>query len=300
MFDAVSLGHVKTLGRIRVQIKSTPVQARLRLSPRTLCLALLASGLACAWQAAHAQAASAPPTPAAPAGKEESAPSERSKREAENVFRWIMIHSDKPRKVRDGKDDVKPPSPAPAPVANAPKPAPAARVAKASESSAEGAVVAPSPAPASVARITPAPAATQAVQAIQPAPQPVPVSGVDNEAARLANTAAAHARGGAAAMPDAAAPPALAAAPEPDADEPLVMVAQVEPQFPRAVMLDLRKGSVRVRFDVMTNGTVSAPAVVSSTNVRLNRAALAAVAQWRFQPLREPQEGVVELGFNLD
>lgn len=305
--DAVSLGHVKTLGRIRVQIKSTPAQARLRLlprtfSPRTLCLALLACGLVCAWQAARAQAASAP------AAKEESAPSERSKREAENVFRWIMIHSDKPRKVRDGKDDVKPPAPAPAPVANAPRPAP--RVAKAGEGSAEGAaavappvppapVTAPSTAP--VARITPVPAATQAVQAVQHTAPAVPVSGVDNEAARMANSAAAaQARGGATAMPDAAAPPALAAAPEPDADEALVMVSQVEPQFPRAVMLDLRKGTVRVRFDVLPNGTVSAPAVVSSTNVRLNRAALAAVAQWKFQPLRETQEGVVELGFNLD
>jgi TonB family protein len=289
--DAVSLGHVKTLGRNRVQINSTPEQARLRFSPRILCLALLAGGLLSAWQAAHAQAASAP------AAKEESAPSERSKREAENVFRWIMIHSDKPRKVRDGKDDVKPP----APVANAPRPAPAARVAKVGEGSAEGAAAAPpaspNPAPAPAARITPAPAATQAVQAIQPA---VPVSSVDNEAARMANSAAAHARGGATAMPDAAAPPALAAAPEPEADETLVMVSQVEPQFPRAVMLDLRKGTVRVRFEVLANGTVSAPAVVSSTNVRLNRAALAAVAQWKFQPLRETQEGVVELGFNLD
>ena len=281
-----------------MQINSTPEQARLRLlprtfSPRTLCLALLASGLMCAWQAARAQAASAP------AAKEESAPSERSKREAENVFRWIMIHSDKPRKTREGKDD-KPTAPAPAPVANAPRPAPAARVAKVGEGSAEGAAVSPTPAPAAVGRIAPAPAATQAVQAIQPAAQAVPVSSVDNEAARLANSAAAHARSGATAMPDAAAPPALAAAPEPDVEEALVMVSQVEPQFPRAVMLDLRKGTVRVRFEVLPNGTVSAPAVVSSTNVRLNRAALAAVAQWKFQPLRETQEGVVELGFNLD
>jgi TonB family protein len=286
--DAVSLGHVKTLGRNRVQINSTPEQARLRFSPRILCLALLACGLVSAWQAAHAQAASAP------AAKEESAPSERSKREAENVFRWIMIHSDKPRKVRDGKDDVK--SPATAPVANAPRPAPAPRIAKAAEGSAEGAVATPqatSPNPAPVARSAPA---TQAPATASPT---VPVSNVDNEAARMANSAAAHARGGATAMPDAAAPPALAA-PEPEADETLVMVSQVEPQFPRAVMLDLRKGTVRVRFEVLANGTVSAPAVVSSTNVRLNRAALAAVAQWKFQPVRETQEGVVELGFNLD
>jgi TonB family protein len=295
-FDAVSLGHVKTLGRNRVQISSTPEQARLRFSPRTLCLALLALGLTAAWQAAHAQAASAP------AGKEDSAPSERAKREAENVFRWIMIHSDKPRKTRDGKDD-KPTTPAPAPVANAPRPAAAARVAKAGEGSAEGAVAAP----AAGVRPAAAPAAL-AAQAPAAAAQSVPVSNVDNEASRMSNNAAALARGngsgsggGSAAMPDAAAPPALAAAPEPEAEqEPLVMVSQVEPQFPRAVMLDLRRGTVRVRFDVMPDGTVAAQTVVSSTNARLNRAALAAVGQWKFQRLRETQEGIVEVGFNLD
>ncbi|WP_157597980.1 MULTISPECIES: energy transducer TonB [unclassified Rhizobacter] len=299
-FDAVSLGHVKTLGRNRVHLHSTPEQARLRFSPRTLCLALLASGLMGAWQAARAQAASAP------AAKEESAPSERAKREAENVFRWIMIHSDKPRKTRDGKDD-KPAAPAPAPVANAPRPAPAARVAKAGEGSAEGAVAAPVPAPAPAPAIRAAAAPAQVPAA---AAQAVPVSTVDNEAARMSNNAAALARGngaavgnggGRTAMPDAAAPPALAAAPEPEPEqESLVMVSQVEPQFPRAVMLDLRRGTVRVRFDVMTDGTVAGQTVVSSTNVRLNRAALAAVGQWKFQPLREAQEGIVEVGFNLD
>ena len=286
-----------------MQFNSTPEQARLQFSPRTLCLALLASGLMGMLQQAHAQAASAP------AGKEDAAPSERAKREADNVFRWIMIHSDKPRKPRDGKDD-KPAAPAPAPVANAPRPAPAARVAKVGEGSAEGAVATP-------ARATAAPAAV-ATPAAAVAAQAVPVSNVDNEAARMTNSAAALARGngsgntgaggggasnggGHTAMPDAAAPPALAAAPEPEPEqEPLVMVAQVEPQFPRAVMLDLRRGTVRVRFDVMPDGSVSAPTVVSTTNLRLNRAALAAVGQWKFQPVREMQEGVVEVGFNLD
>ncbi|SHN14870.1 TonB family protein [Rhizobacter sp. OV335] len=277
-----------------MQFNSTPVQARLQFSPRTLCLALLASGLIGALQPAHAQAASAP------AGKEDAAPSERAKREAENVFRWIMIHSDKPRKTRDDK----PAAAAPAPVANAPRPAPAARVAKVGEGSAEGSVVAPAPAPAARTAAAPAAVATPAAAAA------VPVSNVDNEAARMTNSAAALARGngsgstgpgGHTAMPDAAAPPVLATAPEPEAEqETLVMVSQVEPQFPRAVMLDLRRGTVRVRFDVMPDGSVSAPNVVSTTNVRLNRAALAAVGQWKFQPVREAQEGVVELGFNLD
>jgi TonB family protein len=58
-------------------------------------------------------------------------------------------------------------------------------------------------------------------------------------------------------------------------------------------MLDLRRGTVRVRFDVLPDGSVSAPTVVSTTNVRLNRAALSAVGQCKFQPVREMQEGVV-------
>lgn len=241
----------------------------------------MVSGLMLVTHHAHAQAASAP------AGKEDSAPSERAKREAENVFRWIMIHSDKPRKVREDKGDK--PAAAPAPVANAPRPAPAARVAKVGEGAAEGAVAAPAPAAPQAARASAVSAAAA-----------VPVSNVDNEAARMANSAAANTRGAPApaAMPDISGPPS--AAPVEADPEPLVMVTQVEPQFPRALMLDLRKGTVRVRFDVMPDGSVSAPTVVTTTNARLNRAALAAVAQWRFQPLHESQEGIVELGFNLD
>jgi len=273
-----------------VQFKTTPVQARFladSLPLRPVCLAALLAGLSFTPPSSHAQAQAA----SAPAGKEEGAPSERAKRDAEKVFHWIMIHSDKPRKVRDGKDE-KPATataaPAAAPVAASQKPAPA-RLAKVGEGSAEGAVVpvaAPAPAPA-----------PRAVQASAPAAPAV--SSVDNEAARMTNAAAAARAGQPQAMPDAAAPTATATAEDVE-QEPLVPVSQVEPQFPRNVMLDLRKGTVRVRFEVMPDGSVSAPTVVHTTSVRLNRAALAAVSQWRFQPLREAQEGMVELGFNLE
>jgi outer membrane biosynthesis protein TonB len=39
---------------------------------------------------------------------------------------------------------------------------------------------------------------------------------------------------------------------------------------------------------------------MSSTNARLNAAAVAAIGQWRFQPIPRGQTGAVELGFNLD
>lgn len=261
-----------------MHFNSTPVQARFRNDRflRPLCLALLLAGLIFTQQAAHAQAASAP------GGNDEAAPSERAKRDAEKVFHWIMIHSDKPRKVRDANEK---PATAAAPAAVAPKPV--AKVARAGEGSAEGAVTA-APAP-----VRSTPAATVAT-----APAAPPVSAVDNEAARMSNAAIAR-NAPPAAMPDAAAPPAVAA-PEEAEIEQLVPVAQVEPQFPRAVMLDLRKGTVRVRFEVLPDGSVSTPSVVATTSVRLNRAALAAVSQWRFQPVREAQEGMVELGFNLD
>ena len=62
----------------------------------------------------------------------------------------------------------------------------------------------------------------------------------------------------------------------------------------------LHKGSVQVRFEVQPDGTVARTEVVRTTSARLNRAAVDAVAQWRFQPLRHAQTGIVDLGFNLD
>jgi len=102
--------------------------------------------------------------------------------------------------------------------------------------------------------------------------------------------------------PVAAAPVAVAPASplEPEEDDPLVFVHQVEPDFPRLAMRSLRKGSVRVRFEVKPDGTIGRTEVVKTSNGRLNEAAVAAVAQWRFQPLRHAQAGFVDLEFNLD
>ena len=61
-----------------------------------------------------------------------------------------------------------------------------------------------------------------------------------------------------------------------------------------------RKGAVQLRFTVLPDGRVTDPAVVTSTNARLNLSALAAIAQWRLSPLRKPQAELVALDLDLD
>lgn len=195
---------------------------------------------------------------AAQAPASQPAPSERAQRDADKVFQWIKIHSDKPRRVRDEKEA---------------KPAPAAAVAA-------------TPAPRPAARPAPEPRAVATTAA--PLPNPEPVAPAAVEAALIS---AAVAKAAAAAVPPA---------PEPEEDDPLVFVHQVEPEFSRMAMRFLNKGSVQVRFEVKPDGTVGRTEVVKSSSTRLNQAAIAAVAQWRFQPLRHAQTGIVDLGFNLD
>lgn len=85
-----------------------------------------------------------------------------------------------------------------------------------------------------------------------------------------------------------------------DQVERLRPIAQPAPEFPTAVVQSLRRGSVRVHFNVLPDGKVAAVDVVSSSNPRLNPAALAAVAQWRFQPVTRVQPAQVDLAFSID
>lgn len=193
-------------------------------------------------------------------GDAASAPSERAKRDAEKPFQWILLHGDKPRKAREAAG-----SGAPA----APRPVRAA-------------------APPPVRAATPA----EPVAALPPAPAPAPVP----EVGPPALPAAPHSDVAALAP---ATTPATIPDPDPD-DDALELLQQVAPNFPRAVMLDLRKGSVQVRFKVRPDGSVAEPVVLRSTHPRLNSAAIAAVVQWRFRAVRGLHEAAVELGFNLD
>jgi TonB family protein len=215
--------------------------------------------------------AAAQQAPAGAASSAELTPAERAQRDADKVFKWILIHADKPRKpspARDEKREEKPVAAARAkPVARTAESAPVAASAAASLA------VSPQPATAPVA------AAAPAVPIETPI---VPVSMVETRAT----------------LPGASPSAALVAAEA--IDETLTPLFRAEPQFPASVLRTLRKGAVELRFTVLPDGSVADAAVVTSTNARLNPSALAAIAKWRFAPLRKPQEALVALGFDLD
>lgn len=233
---------------------------RLPILRRRLLLLLLAAGCATAL-------AQADPAASAPGG--EMTPSQRAKRDAEKVFQWIRIHSDKPRRASASNASAER-SGTPQPVA------------------ARGAAVAKAP---------PKPADKDAAPAAVAAEQPLLIT--DTVASAPATVAAAP-EPASAALAAAAPPVARAAAPVIEDDTPLVAVLRTEPDFPANLMRQLRKGSVQVAFTVQPDGSVAQARSVSSSHPRLVQAAVATVTQWRFQPLRHSQQAVVELGFNLE
>lgn len=71
---------------------------------------------------------------------------------------------------------------------------------------------------------------------------------------------------------------------------PLQLASMVEPVTPRALQ-GLVRGDVRthVAFTVQTDGSVRDAAVRTSTHPRMDAAVLAAVSQWRYQPIAAPR-----------
>jgi TonB family protein len=223
---------------------------------------------------AYAETA-APATPA-PTPSGDMSPAERAQREADRVFQWIRIHSDKPRKPTSTRDDKAPASSAAVKGPGRPSPKPA-----------DGASADAATARREVARDKTEPAQPSALSSsagTTPAPGAT-MNGASPDSSAAGGLVAAVA-------------PNPVAVPEPDA--PLVPVIRTEPAFPSSLMRTLRKGMVQVSFTVEPDGSVSQPQAVTSTNSRLNSAAIGTVTQWRFQPLRHAQQAVVDLGFNLD
>jgi TonB family protein len=235
-----------------------------------------------------------PQAVAQPAAPPDAAPgnasaSERASRETDKVFKWILMHSDKPRKATvSGKETP--------PVAAA---APPKEVAPAHEAR-------PSPkladVPASKSPVHPAVREAPAASATSVAPEanalvPAQASGAAS-AVESPPTDAALASLLTRAVP--LAPTPATAEPEDDSDETLVLLKQVDPEFSSTLMRTLRKGTVQVKFTIQPDGAVGAVEVVKTTSARINGAATAAVQQWRFGPLHHAQTGIVELGFNLD
>lgn len=173
------------------------------------------------------------------------------------------------------KGRAKPAEPPPAPV----KPVAAA------------ARAASSPAPAPVA-------ATTATTAPQPAPVALPASAPEGPPQSTVVTVDVDA------APRAVVPevsPASVPRAEPEAVPienlpPLKLLNVVEPVTPRALLGKLR-GEIRVdvAFTVAADGSVTEPAVRSSSHPQMNAAVLEAVGQWRYQPIASPREHAVQV-----
>lgn len=215
--------------------------------------------------------AAAQQAPAGAASAVELTPAERAQRDADKVFKWILIHADKPRRPNPVRDEKREERRDEKPLATI-RAKPAARAAEASPSAAGA------PAPVAADERSAAPLAAAA-----------PAGALE------ASVAVGEAQ---AVLPKAMPMPALVAAEA--IDEALTPLFRAEPLFPANVLRTLRKGAVQLRFTVLPDGSVADAAVVTSTSARLNSSALAAIAQWRFAPLRRPQAALVALGFDLD
>ena len=80
----------------------------------------------------------------------------------------------------------------------------------------------------------------------------------------------------------------------------LVTVDRAEPEWDEDVIRSLRKGRVVVRFIVAEDGYLSRIQIVESTSTKLTGPAMAAVMQWRFEPITEPRVATVEFGFDME
>jgi TonB family protein len=251
-------------------------------------LALVAAGSGLSILPALAQTPPAPSTSA----PSEVAPSERAKRDADKVFHWIMIQGDRTRKApaaaketketketKEAKDNNKDDRPAARPIRTAaPEAAPARPKAEATVAAAAPSNPRPAGKPAELPNEAPAPATASVAAPEAPKQDDSRVASIESRSG------------------DAA--PAVELTD--DAPQGLVALAQPAPEFPINVMRTLRRGTVQVRFSVMTDGSVADLEVLNTTSPRLNAAALAGIAQWRFQPVSKVQTGAVEVGFNLD
>jgi TonB family protein len=239
----------------------------------------IASAILLAAPLLHAQQSSASAQPSSAAKQAEAKAAE----EGDKVFKWIIMHAEKPRKATEAKAAaVAAPAAPPAKHAAAPAPAPAARRAKD-----EGITERVTPlAPAAGAAVAASPASAGAPVATA-APAPAPAASTPSTALALA--------------PKTSEPPP-APEPEPEEeDEPLVMVKSADPEMPRSLLTgQMTKGTVQVRFEVKPDGSVDDVEVVKSTQQKLNRSATTAVSQWRFKPIKHAQYGMVEMVFDPD
>jgi TonB family protein len=194
---------------------------------------------------------------------------ERAQRQANNVLRWIKVHSEKPR--ANPATAATTPAAAPSPAAKAPPrsnayPAKAAGNAGAASAALETAPALQEDLPLLEAAPEVAAPVTVPAQAPPPAPPPVPAS---------------------IAAPTVAVEPEIV----------LVPISQAQPELSRKVQESMNNDRVTVRFTVLPSGSVINTEILKSSNRRLNTPTLDAVSTWRFQPIRANHTVSIELAF---
>lgn len=208
----------------------------------------------------------------------------RAQKQADNVFRWIKVHAERPAAA--------PAAAAPVAQAVAKRPAPAAapvRVASASNA-------APAVALSSVAAAASPEAAL--LQANPPAAG-YAASADSQPAASYTNSAPASADAPqyAPAQTQAAVEvPASSAATSEAAEPALNLIKRVDPELPAGFELNER-GFAQVSFTVEPDGRVSNANILKASMKRLGYAAAEAVRQWRFQPVKTAQQVAVQIEF---
>jgi TonB family protein len=77
-----------------------------------------------------------------------------------------------------------------------------------------------------------------------------------------------------------------------------IVLMKKPPKFPRGVNLS---GEIRIKFRVQPDGTVSRMVILKKTDPALENAALEALKQWRFNPIKDSveMEGIIPFRFKL-
>ena len=196
-------------------------------------------------------------------------PSEAAQRQALSPYRFIQ---------NAGQMKIKAAAPvaaaAPAPVTAVAAPA----ASKRASPPVPAAVPATAPALAKAAEPVPAPAAAPA-----PAALPAAVQVAAAAPSAIAQTA----------PPPAPAPVAVAR-------KELIAISQDPPSVSNALLAEIQRGSVKLRFDVNPDGSTSAVQVAHSSHRKLNSAAVAAVSKWRFQPIEATRTVEIDMAFSND
>ena len=207
------------------------------------------------------------PTPLTPEAAEAAEAMKRSRRQAENPYRWIKILGDSKRKPETVKLE---------PVKARTRNEPLSTEASKSESRPSAATSSTLP-------------ATDADNASASTP-PGPAAGIEPAVTRIAPATTV--------TPTAPAPAATAKAQEEEADGELKPISTPPPEFPRELRNSVASGKVMVAFTVQKDGTVGEVSAENSTNRRLSKAATDAVSKWKFEPLAAAETYKVEINFN--